>query len=166
MTDHGGDPNYGGRNTPYRAGKATLFEGGTRVPCLMRWPGQIKARSRNNSVGSALDIFPTLARLASMPAPDGLDGIDITPVLLNGKELGDRELFWELGQHAELDRERWVSIRRGDWKYVQSPTEGEWLFNIAEDPFEKENLRSKQPVRFERLRNLARERSAQYRSKD
>ncbi len=165
MTDHGGDPNYGGRNTPYRAGKATLFEGGVRVPCLMRWPGKFKAGTKSQIVGSALDIFPTFASLAKIPIPEGIDGIDISQALLDGAKIGPRDLFWELGPHAELDRGQWRSLRSGDWKYVQSPTEGEWLFNLANDPFEKENLRLKYPERFQKLRARAREQSERYREK-
>ena len=47
MTDHGGDPNYGGSNLPFRGEKATLFEGGVRVPCLMRWPGKVRKSLRS-----------------------------------------------------------------------------------------------------------------------
>ena len=166
MTDHGGDPNFGGSNTPYRAGKATLFEGGIRVPCLMRWPGHIEPGRRTPVVASALDIFPTLASLAGIPTDDDtLDGLDLSSLLSgkNGEEdLSQRELFWELGSHAELDRGNWLALRANDWKYVRTPDEGEWLFNIIEDPFEQKNLVSKRPALFKTLRNRALDLAAQY----
>jgi arylsulfatase A-like enzyme len=66
MTDHGGDYEFGGSNKPFRGEKATLFEGGIRVPCLMRWPGRIKAGSTSNEILSALDLFPTICALAKV----------------------------------------------------------------------------------------------------
>ena len=59
MTDHGGDTNYGGANHPLRDGKATLFEGGIRVPLLVRWPGEVPAGTVTDTPASALDWFPT-----------------------------------------------------------------------------------------------------------
>ena len=82
MTDHGGDYEFGGSNKPFRGEKATLFEGGIRVPCLMRWPGKIKAGSSSNAVLSALDLFPTLCALAKVDVgTHQLDGEDITGIL-------------------------------------------------------------------------------------
>ena len=167
MTDHGGDPNYGGSNIPFRAGKATLFEGGIRVPCLMRWPGKIPAGSRTSTVASALDLYPTLATLAKVPiSSENLDGIDITNVLIEAAESPKRELFWELGTHQELNRGRWQALRDGDYKYVQTPTDGEWLFNIEKDPYELTNLRDSDHEEFTRLRKRASELSNLYRSRN
>ncbi|MBT5705014.1 MAG: sulfatase-like hydrolase/transferase [Verrucomicrobia bacterium] len=167
MTDHGGDPNFGGSNIPFRAGKATLFEGGIRVPCLMRWPGKIPAGSKTSSITSALDLYPTLAALAKVPiSTENLDRIDITDVLLNAAKSPKRELFWELGSHEELKRGRWQALREGHYKYVQTPTDGEWLFNIEKDPFEASNLKESHPGEFSRLRERAREVSSLYRARD
>jgi arylsulfatase A-like enzyme len=165
MTDHGGDPNFGGSNIPFRAGKATLFEGGIRVPCLMRWPGKIPAGSKTSAVASALDLYPTLAALAKVPVSvENVDGIDISNVLLNAAESPQRELFWELGMHKELKRGQWQALRDGDYKYVQTPTDGEWLFNIKNDPFELRNLKESKLSEFTKLRKRARELSRFYRA--
>ena len=81
MTDHGGDNEFGRSNKPFRGEKATLFEGGIRVPCLMRWPGRIKAGSTSDEILSALDLFPTLCALAKVDvAGQQLDGEDITDI--------------------------------------------------------------------------------------
>lgn len=165
MTDHGGDPNYGGSNIPFRNGKATLFEGGIRVPCLMRWPGKIRPGSTSSTVASALDLFPTLASLANVPvAHDRLDGLDISETLLTSAETPQRQLFWELGPHLELDRGSWLALRDGDFKYVQSPSEGEWLFNLKIDPYERSNLMDSAPAKFNQLRTRALELSALYKT--
>ena len=154
MTDHGGDPDYGGSNLPFRGSKATLFEGGLRVPCLVRWPGRIKPGIQSNAVTSAWDIFPTLCRLAGAELPDApLDGQDITPVLLKGEDPGEREFFWHTGRHAELARGQWTALRRGPWKYLQTPQGDEILFDIEEDPHEKSNLAESHPERLAKMRS-------------
>jgi arylsulfatase A-like enzyme len=155
LTDHGGDPVYGGSNHPFRGDKATLFEGGLRVPCLMRWPDRIAAGSRSDSLVWSIDLFPTLCALAKVPT-DGLplDGQDLAPVLFDGARWTDRTFFWETGTHSELKRGSWAAVRSGDWKYVRSPKEGEFLFNLANDPNERDNLAKQEPEQFQRLQQM------------
>ena len=73
----------------------------------------------------------------------------ILPPLLQGLK---RELYWETGKHADLGRGSWTALRRGGWKYVQSPLDGEFLFDVAADPGEKENLAESRPEVFAELR--------------
>ena len=73
-------------------------------------------------------------------------------------------LFWELGVHAELGRNPWSAVRSGDWKYLQTPDDGEFLFNIAKDPYEKRNLMHIEPERFKDLRALRDNLSSSYRN--
>ena len=163
MTDHGGDPNYGGNNQPYRDGKATLFEGGIRVPCLVRWPGVIQPGSESDETTWAMDWFPTLAKLAGMSLAEfQLDGINLMPILRGESWHHPRELFWELGAHAELKRGPWLGLRQGDWKYVRSPIDGEWLFHLKSDPYEKRNLKLQNENRFAKMRNRAKLLSENY----
>jgi arylsulfatase A-like enzyme len=156
LTDHGGDPTYGGSNLPLRGDKATLFEGGIKVPCLMRWPGHIAAGSTNDSLAWSLDLFPTFSALAGVAVEDPkLDGRDLSPLLFQGLEGPARSFFWELGAHAELARRPWMALRAGDWKYLNTPSEGEFLFNLAADPNERKNLAELEPARLSALRNQA-----------
>lgn len=165
LTDHGGDPVYGGNNLPYRGDKATLFEGGLRVPCIMRWPGKIEAGSTSDFVCSSLDLFPTFCSLAGIAADDSrLDGRNLSSLIIEGIGWSDRMLFWELGVHAELGRNPWSAVRSGDWKYLQTPDDGEFLFNIAKDPYEKRNLMRIEPERFKDLRALRDNLSSSYRN--
>ena len=165
LTDHGGDPVYGGSNLPYRGDKATLFEGGILVPSIMRWPGKIKAGSINNAVCSSLDLFPTFCDLAGISYDAGrIDGRSIRNAILSEAPLeADQALYWELGAHAELKRKPWSAVLLEDWKYLESPIDGEFLFNLAEDPYEKRNLKEVYPERFQALRNLRDEMSNEYR---
>jgi len=162
MSDHGGDPNYGGDNRPLRAGKATLFEGGIRVPCLVRWPGRVRPGTETSAPTWAMDWFPPLCALAGVRIdPQTVDGVDLAP-LWQGKEFPDnRTLFWELGAHAELDRGDWIALRQGPWKYVGTPDGAEELFQLESDPTEQHDLAGEEKERWQRLRqqawNLARE---------
>lgn len=153
MTDHGGDPTYGGSNTPLRGDKATLFEGGIRVPCLMRWPGKIAPGTLITQPSSSLDFYPTFSEVAGVSVEEDafVDGESLLPYFDN-EDLVDREFFWELAPHKELDRRPWAALRSGDWKYVNSPSEGEFLFNLSSDPNEESNLSEDQPERFEAMK--------------
>ena len=165
LTDHGGDPVYGGNNLPYRGDKATLFEGGLRVPCIMRWPGKIEAGNASEVVCSSLDLFPTFCSLAGIASDESrLDGRNLSSVMIEGIGWSDRMLFWELGVHAELGRNPWSAVRSGDWKYLQTPDDGEFLFNVAKDPYEKRNLMRIEPDRFKDLRALRDNLSSFYRN--
>jgi arylsulfatase A-like enzyme len=153
MTDHGGDPAYGGSNVPYRGDKATLYEGGIRVPCLMRWPGRVKAGSTSNAVCSALDLFPTLCHLSGIDTEKlALDGIDISPVILGQDTEQPRELFWQLATHSELKRGDWTALRLGRWKYINNNLGEEMLFDLEQDLYEKQNLFKSQEQIVNRLR--------------
>lgn len=153
LTDHGGDPVYGGSNSPYRGDKATLFEGGLRVPCVMRWPGKIEAGTTNDSLAWSIDLFPTFCKLGDAEFNQSdLDGRDLGPAIFDGEQIPDRTLFWELGAHAELDRKPWSAVRDGDWKYVETPNDGEFLFNLAEDPNEQTNRGESDPERLAKFR--------------
>ena len=153
LTDHGGDPTYGGSNLPLRGDKATLFEGGIKVPCVMRWPGRIKAGTESDAMVWSIDLFPTFARMAGVDTGRmKLDGRELFPVFDSDADWQDRTLFWELGAHAELKRKPWMALRQGDWKYLVTPRDGEFLFNIANDPNEKKNLVAHETDRFQRMK--------------
>jgi len=158
LTDHGGDPTYGGSNEPLRGDKATLFEGGIRVPCLMRWPGVIEAGQVTGSLAWAIDLFPTFCALAGadVPEPALIDGEDISPLLLRGEaSQREREMLWETGTHSELGRRPWRAYRHGDYKYLSTPDEGEFLFDLSADPNEETNLADGDPERLAKWKKRA-----------
>lgn len=153
VTDHGGDPVYGGSNLPLRGDKATLFDGGLKVPCLMRWPGKIASESESDDVLSSLDLFPTLCRLTETDCSHlKLDGLEISETILDGKPMVERELFWELGSHAALDRGSWLALRDGDWKLVSTPDGDDFLFDLSVDPNERVDRKQSAPEVFSALR--------------
>lgn len=144
-SDNGGDPRYGGSNQPFRGQKAQLFEGGIRVPCLMVWPDKIKPRTLIRDPVTALDFFPTFCELAGVNSSNlALDGTSLVPLLLSGKPLPERDLFWQQPNAAAL--------RRGPWKYLRTAKE-EMLFNLEMDPGEQKNLADKQSDLMQTLKS-------------
>jgi len=113
-SDNGPFLSYGehaGSAGPLREGKLTTFEGGVRVPCLMRWPGRIPAGRVCDELASTLDLYPTLAGLIGAKLPDRkIDGQDIAPLLLGQPNAKPREVFYYYSGD-ELHAVRWR-----DWK--------------------------------------------------
>lgn len=144
MADNGADYKYGGSNKPFRGQKATLFEGGIRVPCVMKFPGIIKAGTVSNDQVGAIDLFPTFCKMAGVNPQKYLpDGHDIMKVLQGGA-MPQREMLFELHMASAL--------RVGDWKYYRDKDSGEtMLFNLAEDKEEKYDLSKKNKDMFTRL---------------
>jgi arylsulfatase len=164
--------NHAGSAGPWREGKATMFEGGVRVPCIARWPGHIPAGRECTELAATIDVLPTLAKLAGAELPPGrrLDGRDLGP-LLRG-EPGARtphEAYWyfyDRSLHA---------IRSGPWKlhfprpypqpnprgadgrpgqYTQRRI-GRELFNLETDPGETRDVAGAHPDVVQRLEALA-----------
>lgn len=113
-----------------RGGKGTLFEGGVRVPMLVRWPGRVPAGKTSDQPWYFADMLPTAADIARASPPKNTDGISVLPTLLGEKQnLRERFLYWEQTRTRS-------AARFGDWKFISS---GE-LFNLAEDPGEQRNV--------------------------
>jgi arylsulfatase A-like enzyme len=144
-SDNGGPVAFGANNTPLRGAKGTTFEGGTRVPTILRWPGRLKPDQRTNQVITASDYFPTLAAAAGIRPGNDLpfDGLNLWPSLVSGKSQPRENLFWSV-ETARVFR---MGLRHGAWKLVREiPREGEmrtYLFDLEEDPNEKKDLSTK-----------------------
>ena len=158
FTSDNGGPGYIGIddvNSPYRGWKITMFEGGIRVPMFVKWPAKIASGTTVKKPVAHIDMMPTLAAAAgaAMPAGVAIDGVDLLPLVLRegtgeGAESWNREtLFWQNG-HYQV-------VRHGDWKLQVNdrPTDGlqKWLYNLAEDPTEQNNLAASRPDKLEEL---------------
>ena len=165
--------NHAGKAFPLREGKSTTFEGGMRVPCIMRWPEKIPAGSVNHEMATTMDFLPTITRLVGSSAPRDrvIDGKDIW-ALMSGKEkegTEQRTLFYH--QQSALQ-----AVRSGPWKLHfphqyrhQAETPGKdgksagqvdaaiglSLYNLKEDIGEKNNVADKYPQIVQRLTALA-----------
>jgi arylsulfatase A-like enzyme len=146
LSDNGG-PTYTGvqSNGALRLGKLFLFEGGVRVPFVVRWPGVLEAGTVYDQAVSSLDVFPTVAAAAGLSLPAGLhfDGLDIVPFLKAEKKAAPHEfLYWRNGPNR--------AVRKGDWKLVQAG-KNVWLFDLARDTGETRNLADERPRVVEEL---------------
>lgn len=130
------------RNTPFREGKSTIWEGGTRVPCIVRWPGIIPRGETTKQVGITMDWTASFRRLAGLNAdPEGEDGIDLMPILTGELPLKSRTLFWRRKKGpVRKSIEEGRSVRQGRWKLIEQKESGErFLFNLEIDPGETAN---------------------------
>lgn len=140
--DNGGSLPHAQNNDPWRGGKQDHYDGGLRVPFLVRWPAQIKAGSRSDYSGLNFDLFPTFVELAGgKPSPD-LDAVSLVPVLKGGTLTTPRDLYFVRREGGpQYGGKSYEAIIRGDWKLMQndpwSPLE---LYNLKADPQEKINL--------------------------
>ena len=136
------------RNAPFFHHKATLWEGGIRVPCLVRWPGRIAAGAVSKQVSATFDLTPTILAATGTPGPTSRppDGVDLLP-LIAGASPVERALFWRIDRADRRQR----AARAGRWKYVRDGAI-ELLFDLEADPGERENLGAREPAHLAELR--------------
>ena len=141
-------------NRPLRGGKATMFEGGTRVPCVVVWPGMAAPGSRSDAIIQSEDYYPTLLEALALKPAEGqrFDGHSILPAL-KGDALAGKAVFQYFPHNPGVPD--WlppaVSVHRDDWKLIRIFHGGEkgahrhLLFNLREDLGEKNNLAAQKP---------------------
>jgi arylsulfatase len=174
-SDNGPWLNFGrhaGSAGPFREGKGTTFEGGVRVPFIVRWPGVVKAGSETDALAANIDIVPTLLAATEAPAPKNeIDGVSFLSVLKEGKSSARESFAYYYGDRLE-------AVRKGKWKlhlphayrsYVDMiPAErdgypakthqrqiGLSLYDLDKDPGEKDDLATAQPEVVKELQALA-----------
>jgi arylsulfatase A-like enzyme len=167
-SDNGGIRSVSNQD-PLRAGKGSYYEGGIRVPMLIRWPGKIAAGTLSDVPVTNLDIYPTLERLTNNLSARNFDGMDLVPLLTGEiQELPDRPLFWHFPIYLQaynpkedqgrdpLFRTRPGSVVRfGDWKLHEYFEDGILeLYNLARGPGEQHNLAEEQPEMREKLHKM------------
>lgn len=130
--DNGGE--WLSRSTPLFHHKLSVWEGGIRVPAIIRWPGRIPAGTVTAQVGITMDLTASILAAAGAPLPSGLslDGMNLLPILEGRAPEVERTLFWR-GHPARPHR----AVRSGDWKLVLEPRP--MLFNLRSDIGEREN---------------------------
>ena len=137
LSDNGGSGSTAD-NGPLRGGKSNLFEGGIRVPCVVRWPGVIPRGTVCDEFTTAMEIFPMLCRAAGIRPPRDvvIDGFDMTPVIAGRQKSPRKEMFWQ--------RRGDKAARVGNWKWIQS-SRGSGLFDLSKDISEKNDLSKERP---------------------
>ncbi len=151
--DNGGSLPHAQSNHPWRDGKQSHYDGGLRVPFILRWPGQVKPGSVSDYAGLNFDVFPTFLELAGLkPSPD-LDAVSLVPLLEGHAMPANRELYFVRREGGPAyGGKSYEAIVRGEWKLLQndpwSPLE---LYHLKNDPQETTNLRGKAPKVFNEL---------------
>ena len=157
----GADPTYFRSSGPLRGIKRDLYEGGIRVPMIVRWPGKVKPGTVSEQVWAHWDFLPTAAELAGAPAPPGLDGISMVPALLGKRQRNHEFLYWEFHERV-FDQ----AVRMGDWKAVRHELGGPLeLYNLKTDLREERDVAAAHPevvARIEDYLKTARTESEQW----
>ncbi len=148
-------------NAPLRSGKGNIYEGGVRVPLIVRWPGVTYPGSVSQEVVSSVDYFPTLLDILDLPAPSGqvLDGVSLVPALKN--EPFDQEAMYVHFPHLVPATGNWpaTSVRQGDWKlirrYCQGPDQEDRyeLYDLRTDVGELRDVSNQEPQKTAELRD-------------
>lgn len=141
-------------NAPLREGKGRIYEGGQRVPLMVRWPGQIEAGSTSDSIVGPIDLYPTILEAAGLEKPAGhiVDGESLLPILKQTGKL-KRQAYFTWFPHLIPA----VSVRRGDWKLIRrfephpKYPEVRELYNLKKDIGETHNMARESPDKVKEL---------------
>ena len=159
FSDNGPAGDFPSGSPKWRGGKGSVYEGGHRVPAIAWWPGKIKPQTVSNVPVISIDVMPTLLALAKIKTPRErpLDGVDLSPVLLEQQKAPARPLFW-----ASLSNsgKRSEAMRQGPWKLIvlhprakpgTFDNEKIELYRLDQDPSEKKNLFKQEPRQAARM---------------
>lgn len=153
-----------GRSGPLRGAKGSTWEGGIRVPAIVRWPGKVAAGTTSDAIMATLDVMPTFAALAGTSPPQDrpLDGVNQVDLLLGNSEAGARDRFFY------YDSDELQAVRHGPWKLrlpnlqalrkwpeFDRGTQQAELYHLEDDLAESQNLATANPAVVERLMKLA-----------
>ncbi|MBI3417366.1 MAG: arylsulfatase [Verrucomicrobia bacterium] len=158
-SDNGPHREGGVDETFFRSGgalrglKRDLYEGGIRVPMIVRWPGRIKPGGVSDQIWAFWDFLPTAAELAGASAPTDIDGLSMLPAILGKKQKSHESLYWEFHEQGFKQ-----AVRAGDWKAVRlAPDQSLELYNLKTDRGETNNLAAKRPAVVRKMDQLLRE---------
>ena len=140
--DNGGSLPHAQNNDPWRDGKQSHYDGGLRVPFMLRWPGHVRPGSRSDYAGLVFDVFPTFVELAGAAPAADLDAVSLVPVLRGGAISTPRDLYFVRREGGPAyGGKSYEALIRGPWKLLQndpySPLE---LYNLETDLQETQNL--------------------------
>ncbi len=142
-------------NAPLRDGKASIYEGGTRVPLMVRWPERIEAATTTDAMVGCVDVFPTLLAAAGAELPDGqpVDGESFLPILTGDKPSLDRnsQFIWFPYKGSSIHQGEWKLVRR----YInEDPGIAHELYRLSDDLSEANDLASEYPEKVEELSKI------------
>ncbi|MCA9040165.1 MAG: sulfatase, partial [Planctomycetaceae bacterium] len=139
-------------NEPLRAEKGTLYEGGIRVPFIIKWPGHIPAGAESAQPVCSIDLLPTIAELTGQAASQkqSVDGVSLAPAVLSQQEIPQRNLYWHYPHYHHCAPSG--AIRSGRYKLIEEYEDGRVeLYDLEQDLGEEQNLAEEQPELASRL---------------
>ncbi len=137
----------------FRGGKGNLYEGGLRIPFVVRWPGKIEPGQVSDLLFNQVDMMKTLAELTETKVPKDTDGLSILPTLLGADAVGHPQaqhefLYWEFGQQT--------AVRIENWKGIQPKKNADWqLYDLGNDPSETKDVAGQHPDIVEKMKKFA-----------
>jgi arylsulfatase A-like enzyme len=139
-------------NTPYRAGKGFLYEGGLRVPLIIRWPGVVPAGKVSDVPVMQQDFTPTLLEACGVKADGPFDGVSVMS-LLKGEKLAERTLYWHFPHYTNQGGRPAGAVREGRWKLIEHYEDGRTeVFDLEKDISEEIDLAAREPDRAKTMR--------------
>lgn len=139
-------------NGPLRAGKGYLYEGGLRVPVIVRWPGKVKAGTTIDTPIITMDWLPTFVEIAGGKPPKTLDGVSLAGLLTGSAKPAERPLFWHQPHYTNQGGRPGCVVREGNWKLVVwAETATAELFDLSADPGERTDVYAKHPDRVKAM---------------
>ena len=139
----GANPEFFDSNGPLRGNKRDLYEGGIRVPLIVRWPGKVKPGALSHHVSAFWDFLPTFSELAGIENLPSGDGISMLPTLMGKPDKQNQHefLYWEFHERGSKQ-----AVRMGDWKAVRFNTSSKLeLYNLKEDFSEEHDIAKDHP---------------------
>jgi arylsulfatase A-like enzyme len=160
MSDNGGLATSEGHptsNLPLRAGKGWLFEGGIRVPMVIKWPGVTRAGSTCPVPVTSTDFYPTMLEMAGLPArpKQHVDGLSLVPLLKGGDSLPRKALYWHYPHYGNQGSSPGGAVRVGRYKLIEFYEDDRVeLYDLEKDMSERRDLASSMPEKARELRGM------------
>ena len=157
-SDNGGSVPHAQSNLPWRGGKQDHYDGGLRIPFLVRWPERIPAGSRTDHAGLLFDVFATLTDIAGIEPPADLDAVSLLPVFEGTPDGSDREFYFVRREGGlRYGGCSYEALIHGPWKILRNdPFSPYELYSLADDPLEQHNLATDNRKRLDELANRLR----------
>lgn len=152
----GRSPEFFQSSGPFRGVKRDLYEGGIRMPFIVKWPGVVEPGLKSDHISAFWDVLPTLTDIAGVNTPNNIDGISFLPTL-QGKEEEQKEheyLYWEFyerGGKQAVRKGKWKAVKQGVSKNPDASTE---LYDLSNDPKELNNLADQYPQLVKEMEDI------------
>lgn len=141
-------------NGPYRAGKGFVYQGGLRIPLIVRWPGHVPAGKVFDAPVINTDWLPTFVELAGRPVPAGLDGVSLAGLLLRSEPVPKRRFFWHFPHYTNQGSRPAGAVRDDRWMFVEYyDFPGVELYDLSTDIVEKNNVAAAHPDRVKEMQD-------------